>query len=232
MKIHRFIISSDLSADNLEIVDREIVGQIKNVLHLKLGEKVIVGDGRGEEKLAEITGIGKSSVALKAQRLQKNGNEPKNSITLYCSILKKENFELVVQKATEIGVKHIVPVISERTIKLSLNQERLEKIAKEAAEQSGRGVVPVISGPMSFEEAVVNVSKAGSNFLFDSSGEVFKEEVISSGEISAFIGPEGGWVERELSLARSRGFNIVSLGKLTLRAETAAIVSSYMLTRF
>lgn len=231
MKIHRFIIPNNLRTDNLEIKDKEIVGQIKNVLRLKLGEKIVIGDGQGEEVLAEITGIGKSSVVLKVGLVQKNDNEPKNSVTLYCSILKKENFEFVVQKSTEIGIKNIIPVTSERTIKLGLNQERLEKIAKEAAEQSGRGVIPVISKPMSFEEAIKNASEAGSNFLFDSSGEVF-QEVSFGGEVSAFIGPEGGWTEKEMALARSNGFSIVSLGKLTFRAETAAIVASYLLTRF
>ncbi len=217
--------------DDLEIIDQEVVGQIKNVLRLKLGEKIVVGDGLGHEMLAEITGISKSSIILKATKVQENDNEPKNSVTLYCSVLKKENFELVVQKATEIGIKTIVPVISERTIKLGLNKERLEKIAKEAAEQSGRGIVPVILEPMSFEEAVANVSSVGSSFLFDSSGEVLKEASLNV-EITAFIGPEGGWTERELSLARNNGFSIVSLGKLTFRAETAAIIASYILTRF
>ncbi len=231
MKIHRFIIPDNLRADDLEIYDKEIVGQIKNVLHLKLGEKIIIGDGQGQEALAEITEIGKSSVVLKVQSLHKNDNEPKNLITLYCSVLKKENFELVVQKATEIGIKRIVPIISERTIKLGLNQERLEKIAKEAAEQSGRGMVPVILEPIFFEEAAKNVSGVSSNFLFDSSGETFKETNLN-GEIAIFIGPEGGWTEREISLARNNNMSIVSLGKLTLRAETAAIVASYLLARF
>lgn len=230
MKIHRFIIPDNLRTGDLEIYDKEIVGQIKNVLHLKVGEKIMIGNGQGKEALAEITGIGKSSVALKVQSLHENDNEPKNSITLYCSVLKKENFELVVQKATEIGVKRIVAVISERTIKLGLNQERLEKIAKEAAEQSGRGMVPFILGPISFEKAVANASVEGSSFLFDSSGEPIKETSLN-GEIAIFIGPEGGWAEHELSLARSNVMNIMNLGKLTLRAETAAIVASYLLTK-
>ena len=230
MKIHRFIIQNNLKTDNLEIVDQEIVGQIKNVLRLKVGEEVIVGDGKGKEILAEIKEIGKSSIVLKINQVKENNNEPKNSVTLYCAVLKKENFELVTQKATEVGIKNIIPVISERTIKLGLNKERLEKIAKEAAEQSGRGVVPVISEPMSFEKAVESASREGSSFLFDSSGEVFKENSLN-GEVSAFIGPEGGWTERELSLARSNGLSIVSLGKLTLRAETAAIIASYLLIK-
>lgn len=230
MKIHRFIIPSNLRSDELEITDQDIVGQIKNVLRLKLGEKVIVGDGRGKEVLSEIKKIGKSSVTLKVHRVEENSNETKNSVTLYCSVLKKENFELVVQKATEIGVRYIVPVITERTVKLGLNKERLEKIAKEAAEQSGRGIVPVIFKPMSFEEAVGNTYLAGSKFIFDALGGVFKETSLK-GEIAAFIGPEGGWTEKELALARSKDFTIVSLGKLTLRAETAAIVASYILTK-
>lgn len=194
-------------------------------------KKIIVGDGRGKEVLAEIAEIGKSAVVLKVVLVQENDNEPKNSVTLYCSVLKKENFEFVVQKATEIGVGHIIPIISERTIKLGLNHERLEKIGKEATEQSGRGIIPIISESMSLEEAVANVSGVGSSFFFDSSGEIFKEAPLNR-EISAFIGPEGGWSERELSLARNNGLAVVSLSKLTLRAETAAIVASYILTRF
>ncbi len=230
MKIHRFIIPDNLRTGDLEIRDKEIIGQIKNVLRLKVGEKIIIGNGKGQEAMAKITGIGKSSVVLKVQSLRENDNESKNSVTLYCSVLKKENFEFVVQKATEIGIKRIVPVISERTIKFGLNQERLEKIAKEAVEQSGRGMAPVILEPMYFEEAVTNTSEMDGVFFFDSSGKPIKENSLN-GEIAIFIGPEGGWTDLEVSLAKNNGFIIVSLGKLTLRAETAAIVASYILTK-
>src|SRR5688572_22987985 len=137
MKIHRFIIHATVENGEAVVTDANIVQQIKKVLKLRVGEKVILGDGNMNEVLGEIYEVGKA-IKLKVLEEQKNENEPKNSVILYCSILKKENFEQVCQKATEVGVREIVPLVTARTVKLDVKTDRLQKIIREAAEQSGR----------------------------------------------------------------------------------------------
>ena len=216
-----------ISGEQVEITDPEVVGQIRNVLKLKAGEQVLLCDEGMNEVLAEVTEIVHKVIKVKVIKEQRNENEPLRKVMLYCAILKRENFELVVQKATEIGVAEIVPVITRRTVKLALKQERLEKIIKEAAEQSGRGVVPKLHEPIEFEKAVEQV-KDKQNILFDSSGSIPASSSQLPASIAIWIGPEGGFDETEIAAAKTAGFHIATLGKLTLRAETAAIVASYL----
>jgi len=227
MKIHRFIGDFDLTQSSVLIRDPGVAKQMRSVLKLHTGEKIILSNGRGEEALCELGGYGRDSVSVTVLEQRKNEAEPTSQIILYCSILKRENFEWVVQKATEVGVKEIIPIMSRRTVKLNLNTDRLERITKEASEQSGRGVVPTIHQPVPFEEALEHAQTNSINILLDSSGKLVKKK-DSRGSTGLFIGPEGGWDEAELALAQERGASVMSLGTLTLRAETAAIIASYL----
>ena len=234
MRLHRFIKDIDIKLGVHRIKDGEILNQFKNVLKFRIGERVVICDGRLNEGTGEIIGYGKDYVEINILELGINKNEPDKNVILYCSILKKESFELVVQKATEAGIKEIVPVITDRTVKLDIRKDRLEKIIKEAAEQSGRGIVPVLRNPMNFEKAVADIGKDDINFLFDSSGESFGSLSadqwieIENHPFGIWIGPEGGWAGHELQLTQKSEFKTTNLGKLTLRAETAAIVASYL----
>lgn len=241
MRINRFIGNFDLAETRIKILDRETIHQIKNVLRLKIGDRVVLGDGKSKEVLVQVIGIQKDLVEAEPLECHINANEPKKETILYCSILKKENFETVVQKATEAGVKEIVPIIVKRTVKLNINEERLEKIIKEAAEQSGRGILPILHKIMSFEEALEHAKQNCLNLFFDKSGisitDRHPHELLPLEKkfqfcqhVGIFIGPEGGWHEDELKTAKERNFMIVSLGGTTLRAETAAIVGSYIVT--
>ena len=259
MKIHRFIDDFDLSKKTLEITG-EIAKQMALVLKLEVCEKVELCDGKHISAIAEICKIDKKSVVVKLDSLlrQDSGGQRKN-VTLYCAILKKENFELVVQKTTECGISKIVPIISERTIKTGLNMERLQKIAKEASEQSGRNNIPEISEPITFNEALKLIKENILNVIFDADGDLPFEihcagwraehskfsaenyECISKdkspsanigefSKINIFIGPEGGWTENEIKKAKENNFSIASLGSLTLRGETAAIIATYLIS--
>lgn len=229
MKLQRFFGDFNLNEKILTVNDAGFYNQIKNVLRLSAGDRLILCDGKNNEAEAEVDSISKDGIKLKIGKVATNENETKIKTVLYCAILKRENFELVIQKATEIGVKRIVPVITARTVKLAINTARLKAIAKEAAEQSGRGIVPEISKPMSFEDARKDAKTNSVNYFFDISGKPlvsFKNNFDTAG---IFIGPEGGWEGDEIKIARDQGYNFVSLGSLTLRAETAAIVASYSL---
>ncbi|MBI2064795.1 MAG: 16S rRNA (uracil(1498)-N(3))-methyltransferase [Candidatus Yanofskybacteria bacterium] len=231
MKTHRFIGNFNIKPGDLRIGDPELFNQIKSVLKLKIGEKIILGDGRMNEGLAEIKELGRDFIGVEIGGINTNINEPSRHIILCCSILKRENFELVVQKATEAGVKEIIPIITERTVKLNIRPDRLEKIIKEAAEQSGRGIVPILRDPVNFVDATGGVNRNGINIIFDMSGEIFGNWKLEIGNypLGVWIGPEGGWTDKELERARVENFKIFNLGKLTLRAETAAIIGTYLI---
>jgi 16S rRNA (uracil1498-N3)-methyltransferase len=172
MKIHRFIGPFDLSKKEINIIDKEIVNQMKNVLRLKAGEFVELCDGLNTSVTALIVKIEKDSINVSIKEIIKDKNKTKNDVTLFCAILKKENFELVVQKTTECGVSKIIPIITSRTIKNGLNIERLQKIAKEASEQCGRINIPEILEPINFDESLKLINYENANIIFDAGGEL------------------------------------------------------------
>lgn len=228
-KIHRFIDKNfDLNKSEIEITG-EIAHQIIKVLKFEIGEKIELSDGKGAVGFGKVKNLNKNSVLVEIEKVEKL--EENKKTTLFCAVLKKENFELVVQKATECGISKIVPVITDRTIKTGLKLDRLEKIAKEASEQSGRSIIPEISEPVSFEKSLELIKKEDLNILFDISGEKFSEIIKNNFEkANIFIGPEGGWTENEIEKVKNLNFKIASLGRLTLRAETAAIISSFLIS--
>ena len=224
MRYHRFIGNFNLKKGIIHVDDAGLISQWHSVLRLKTGDIVILCDGMGTESEAIIESLDKRSASLAIIDPQQVDREAKNKITLYTSILRRENFEIVVQKATEIGVTKIVPLLSERTVKTGFNQIRLQKILQEASEQSGRTVLPTLAEPMKFEDAITSVDPK-TTVLFDGSGSAFKSKPTT---VNLFVGPEGGFSDREVAIASEAGCTIASLGELTLRAETAAIVVSYL----
>jgi len=225
MKIHRFIGDFDLSGKTATILG-DTGNQIRSVLRLSKGEKIILSDGKGKETMCEITLIDHKRVLVNVGETSSPERELEKKIVLFASIIKKENFELIAQKAVECGVAKIVPVISERTVKLGLNMERLEKIVREAAEQSGRVMIPEVVGPVTFAEALAQVE--GRVIFFHLGGKEISFGQKSGEAVSVFIGPEGGFSDCEAEEAKNIGAEITSLGSLTLRAETAAIIASYI----
>ncbi len=228
MKIHRFIGTFSITKNTVSITDPELIHQISRVLKLRMGEKIFIGDGKGNEILGVIETILKTEVRLEIESKSVNSNEPKRFVTLYLSILKKDNFELALQKAVECGISKIVPVLTTRTIKQGLNVKRLQTILREAAEQSGRGIIPELAPAISFSEAL-SICNPKETILFDLSGSPISANCLLL-TTNLFIGPEGGFEPKEIDEARNLGVTIANLGELTLRAETAAIVTSYLFT--
>ncbi len=228
MRLNRFFFPYNFSAPFITIRDKKFIHQLRNVLRIKEGQEILLFNNK-EEALAIVRTLRRGFIELEIKERRKNLVEPQKYVILYCALLKKGNFELVVQKTTEIGVKEIVPLLTKRTIKQALKRERLERIIKEAAEQSGRGTVPLLDNPLSFSEALRYAAANEANYFFDREGELFSSSLVKGKKkIGVFIGPEGGWSAEEKELARKNKFIICSLGKLTFRAETAAIISSYL----
>jgi 16S rRNA (uracil1498-N3)-methyltransferase len=143
---------------------------------------------------------------------------------LAMAVIQLEKFELVLQKATELGVRSIIPLVTERVElrpeRYSGKSERWERILFEAVKQCGRARVPSIEAPARFGDVL---QRGGAKILFDADAEPATVEQLD--EVTIFIGPEGGWSDDELALARERGVLFQRLGPRRLRAETAAIAA-------
>jgi 16S rRNA (uracil1498-N3)-methyltransferase len=218
MKIHRFYIEGRIADDSSITLSKEVSHQISRVLRLSVGETVIIFDGHGFEWVSEIVSVTKQEVVVKPMHKNKCA-VPTHHVTLAQAIIKKDNFEWITEKATELGVAKIIPVVTERSEKKEVNLERLKIISKEASEQSGRGDLVEILEVQKLEQFV---SSTKNLMVFHIDGEMFKKDLIQEGSVIC-IGPEGGWSEKEVEMFRSHGAKIVSMGSLVLRAETAAI---------
>lgn len=224
-KIHRFITPFQQRGKSIAITDPELIHQWKDVLKLRVGETIVLTNETQIEAMCTITSLSKIQALLEVEELCQNEMNPLKNVTLYLAVLKKENFELALQKASEMGITKIVPLITERTVKTGLNMDRLVKISREAAELSGRSSFTKISDILSFEDALLSDSNQ-IKILFDITGEAFTSPDAS--DISIYIGPEGGFTDTEIALAKQKNCAIASLSALTLRGETAAIIASYL----
>lgn len=228
MRLHRFYVLQPLGED-VVIDDVSTIKQWSKVFRYKKGDFVILFNGEGTDATYCIDDISSKECNLSRTKLSPS-YIPNKKITLYLSVIKKDNFELVVQKATELGVSAIIPILSERSEKKNLNEERLKVIAIEASEQCGRGDIPIILPIVSLSDALEADLPYDFSILLQMGGKTFKEtslqkKVDDSKNIALFIGPEGGWSENEEKLFKNKYIEPVSLGGTVLRAETAAIVS-------
>ena len=197
----------------------------RNVLRLAEGDEVTLFDGSGKEYSAIVTAVAKGGISVHVVRESASGREPKTWVFLLVGALKGDKTELVVQKATELGVSRI-GVFSSRYCSAYMNGnklERLNRVAREAAKQCLRASVPRVEYYETLEEAL----RAGAECvtrLFACEFISETEKAIDTGAtVCAVVGSEGGFAEEEYALAQRLGYCGVSLGKRILRAETAAI---------
>ncbi len=235
MKVHRFFTTFTTEAKTATITDTEIAHQIYRVLRLKPKETIVLCDNSGMSYLIELTEITKTKVSGKILKTEKEQDIPQHLVTLYLSILKRDNFELAVQKAVEVGVSKIVPLLTERTIKTGFRIERAKDIIREACEQSGRSTLPQITEPISLFNTLAELSKEKQTSILFCTLDKEKAQPIQKllptlkKNRALFIGPEGGFSKEETILALKNGSILTSLGNTTLRAETAAIIATYTL---
>lgn len=234
MKLHRFIGEFDLKQLRILITDRELVRQLKNVLRFKSGDMFLLCDGRDQEALVTVIEVKDRAIEVEVVERKASVSEVRRAVSLYCALLKRENFEWVAQKATEVGVCEIIPLVTARTVKFAFKRTRVEQIVKEAAEQSGRGTVPLLHDPMKLEIAFEHARASEAMYFFDTQKEGLKTisfletSLKQKSSVALFIGPEGGWDVDEARMAHMKGAITTGLGDLTLRGETAAILASYL----
>jgi len=213
-------------------VSGEKAHYISTVLRCKIHDILIVTDSTGAAYSARISAITRKEATLAITEPFCQDNEPPIDIILLQGLLKGEKMDLVIQKATELGVTEIVPVITERSqIRETRKVQRWQKIGGEASRQCGRNRIPLIHEPDAFEAVIASQGIKRGIIFWEEEGAPFSAAVDKcKGEkkIVLCIGPEGGFSGKEIKTAEERGFSVASLGRRILRAETAAIASITM----
>ncbi|MFH1826119.1 MAG: 16S rRNA (uracil(1498)-N(3))-methyltransferase [bacterium] len=226
--------------EQIPIITGSDAHQIKNVLRLKPGAEIELLDGRGNVYFARIRELATDKVTCEIISTQQADSTAKIKITLAQCLPKAKKMDLIIQKCTELGAAEIIPVLSERSIAKGDKNERWQKIAKEAAEQSGRTTIPKIA-PLTNLADVLKVQADLKLIPWElENQESLKEALISkypnihspitqSPDILILIGPEGGFSKSEVNQASLAGFIAVSLGKNILRTETAGLAALAMI---
>lgn len=234
MSGHRFYLPPENFFVDKAIISGDESHHLRKVLRLRIGDEVQVFDGLGKEWLAIIEQITGQEVSLKLQNPINDSIESPLLITLAQGLIKGDRFDWVIQKAVELGVSKIQPLISEYTDfqgakGVEKRLERWERIALEATKQSGRNSLTEILPPIEFSTLVTQIkspviffAERGGNSLSQTTKEL-KEQSINS--ITLIVGSEGGWSGEELTQATKAGFYLATIGKRILRAETAGITA-------
>lgn len=232
--MNRFFVEPSEIYDNYIVIkDKEDINHIAKVLRLENDNNIIICDGFGNDYNVEIEKIEKSNIIVRIIGKAKNKCQPNIETFLFQGIPKSSKMELVIQKAVELGITKIFPIITERTIvkfdnKRSIDKkvERWQRVAREACKQCNRGIIPEVNVPIYFKDAVDFAKKLDLVILpyvkeeSRSLKKVFNDsrEIKNAGII---IGPEGGFTEKESATALINGFEVVTLGPRILRTETA-----------
>lgn len=241
--MYRFFIDHEqLNNDYIEIAGDDY-NHIRNVLRMKIGEKVLLSDGSDKEYEAVIVeycgsernDCGSSAVRLKITDIFGNNRELPAKITLFQGYPKGDKMEQIVQKAVELGVYEIVPVMMNRCVvklddkKANKKVERLNSIAESAAKQSKRGIIPKVREVMTIGQAIDYAKSLECVIIpyecaegMEYSRNILKE-AADKGSVGIFIGPEGGFETSEIEKLKGLGGNIISLGHRILRTETAGM---------
>jgi 16S rRNA (uracil1498-N3)-methyltransferase len=227
--MHRFYLPTiGFQGSRLFITDPRIVFQATRVLRMRPGSQFSVFDEDGNEFECVVKTLNPKTIMAEKGSEIRRATEPKLKVILYQAVPKKQDsFELVLQKATELGVSEIVPLITKRTERQHLGKwDRMRAIMIEATEQSNRTQVPELKQPIEFEKAI---SHPHCYIAYESGKELplskMLQEIRSAGEVRLFIGPEGGFAPEEIEMALEKGAKAFGLGQTILRTETAAIVA-------
>ncbi len=228
MRLHRFYTDQPLEQGReILIADEGTLHQWKHVFRFGEGEQIVLFNGKGGEYLARILSVGRKEAAVYIAEERAVVRKPSRELWLFAALVKKDNFEWIIQKGTELGVTHFVPLLTDRSEKKEFNSERLKKIMIEAAEQSGRTTLPEMHALMSPERAMEHYLMP--SLIFHLAGEPLKKSDYDFPQIGAYLGPEGGWSDRELEIFKAKKMQLRTLGSQTLRAETAAVAVSSLL---
>ena len=216
------------------LIDGEEFAHLIRVLRKKVGDEIRVVDGLGTAYDVTLTELDKKTAHGTISSRIEHHNEPSVSITLAVGILKNPSrFDFLVEKATELGVKEIIPMTTERTISSHAKTDRWQKLALAAMKQCGRGYLPQVRTLISLEELLKKRSLEKCKLIAHEASSVpvqtCQNRFLQEKSGIVLIGPEGGFSDEEVQLCVSAGFADVSLGARRLRTETAAITALSLL---
>ena len=237
--MYRFFVDpSQIHGTDIRITGSD-VNHIQHVLRMKPGEEIAVSNGvDGKEYRCGIEEFLDEEVRCTLRFIKEDGVELPSHIYLFQGLPKADKMELIVQKCVELGVFEIIPVATKRAVvkldekKARSKTERWQGIAEAAAKQSKRGIIPQVTMPVSFAEAVKRASSMDLRLIpyeMAEDGMSLTRELIESArpgmDIAVFIGPEGGFEQEEINLALENDIRPITLGKRILRTETAGLTA-------
>ena len=234
--MHHFFVEPSKIQGNHIFIDGPDVNHIRNVLRMNPGEEVNVTDGSGEKVYrCAIASIGEDKVELNIMWAQEKGMELPSKIYLFQGLPKSDKMELIIQKAVELGVYEIIPMATARAVvkldqkKAAAKVKRWQAISESAAKQSKRLLIPEVKEPVKFSEALKLASDLDVRLIpyelaegMDGTRRII-QSVKPGQSVAVFIGPEGGFEEAEVELAKDAGFQAITLGRRILRTETAGM---------
>lgn len=234
--MHHFFVEPSQIQGNHIFIDGPDVNHIRNVLRMNPGEEVNVTDGSGEKVYrCAIASIGEDKVELNIMWAQEKGMELPSKIYLFQGLPKSDKMELIIQKAVELGVYEIIPMATARAVvkldqkKAAAKVKRWQAISESAAKQSKRLLIPEVKEPVKFSEALKLASDLDVRLIpyelaegMDGTRRII-QSVKPGQSVAVFIGPEGGFEEAEVELAKEAGFQAITLGRRILRTQTAGM---------
>ncbi len=228
----RFFVNSPLSVGQNAVIDGADARHIGGALRMAVGEAITLCDSAGTDYACTIAAVDKDTVTATVNSAKPSSSEPSLAVTLYMGMPKGDKLELIVQKAVELGVTAIVPVITARSIvrvsgkDAEKKQVRLQRIAAEAAGQSGRGIIPTVDVPISWKAALARLANENTLLCYEGGGAPIGTLVTPSDTaISLVVGPEGGFDITEVEAVTATGGRIATLGPRILRCETAPLAA-------
>lgn len=227
--MQRYFIEKNSIINNEVTISSPDSHHIKDVMRFNLDDELLLNTDDGQVFLAQIKAFNKKDVVLQVIKEFPSNYQPLN-LTVALSLIKKDNFELAIQKMTELGVQQIIPLKTKRSIiKIDDPHKKLIRfrtIVKEASEQSERTTMPIISDFVSLQDLDTKLFNHCFFAYERESKNLFSEclkQIKATDKTLVIVGPEGGFTEEEISYLINNGFKSISLGKTILRAETAAI---------
>lgn len=242
--MYRFYVEPDQIGEKDIKITGSDVNHIRNVLRMKNGGKIIICNGQGKDFYCIIKDESDGQVSAEILEICDTDTELDGKLYLFQGVPKKDKMELIIQKAVELGVYEIIPVMTKRTVvkledkkKEQKKIERWQAIAASAAKQSNRGIIPKIMDTMTFKEALAYAKNMDCKVIpYENAEDINKtrdiiQNIKYSQTTGIFIGPEGGFEEDEVKQAAETGVLPVTLGRRILRTETAglAVLSMIML---
>ncbi len=225
MKLHRYYLGDKELVSDFWCDDSRLFHQWTRVLRYQVGRELVLFNSQHEERLYKIEKIGNDAVHLNLVT-ELEPKLPNRNIYLCFSILKKDKNEWVLQKSTELGVSHFVPLICDRTEKTGWDIERAEKIVIEAAEQCERTDIPRLREPLTPQSLIKEFEGKVPVLIAEQGKEVTQTDLENA---AILVGPEGGWSDEEKEFFKEQNIPNFSLSNFTLRAETAAVTAAALL---